>query len=299
MPNPSVTYTFTASTSAQSAQVNQNFTDLINAMIDGTKSFNIAALAATTGTFSGALVATTGTFTGVITSSASSASDVAFTLDNTNSSNAAAHADLIARTASGGGDPYFRFIATGVGTWSLGQDRSDSGKFKISFGSDLTGADVFNCTVGGVATFGTQLIAKGTATNDSAATGYIGEYVESIISSAANFTATGVFEDMTSISLTAGDWDVSVMAQFVANASTSTSTQFGIGTAAGALTTGLVTGVNTSQDNAAVALLNLTTEVPRVRMSIAGTTTVYLKCVATFSAGTPQRRGIISARRLR
>jgi hypothetical protein len=44
MANPSVTYTFTNSTTADGTQVSQNFTDLINSMTDGTKSFSIDAL---------------------------------------------------------------------------------------------------------------------------------------------------------------------------------------------------------------------------------------------------------------
>lgn len=57
MASPSVTYTFTNSTTADATQVNQNFTDLINAMSDGTKDHSIAALtAANTVTANGALV---------------------------------------------------------------------------------------------------------------------------------------------------------------------------------------------------------------------------------------------------
>lgn len=44
MPSPSVTYTFANSTTADATQVNQNFTDLINGMSDGTKDFSINAL---------------------------------------------------------------------------------------------------------------------------------------------------------------------------------------------------------------------------------------------------------------
>jgi hypothetical protein len=44
MAAPSVTYTFANSTTADATQVNQNFTDLINAMTDGTKDFVISAL---------------------------------------------------------------------------------------------------------------------------------------------------------------------------------------------------------------------------------------------------------------
>ncbi len=44
MASPSVTYTFSNSTTADASQVNQNFTDLINGASDGTKDYSINAL---------------------------------------------------------------------------------------------------------------------------------------------------------------------------------------------------------------------------------------------------------------
>lgn len=44
MPAPSVTYTFANSTTADATQVNQNFTDMINSLSDGTKDLSIGAL---------------------------------------------------------------------------------------------------------------------------------------------------------------------------------------------------------------------------------------------------------------
>lgn len=44
MASPSVTYTFSNSTTADATQVNQNFTDLINGVSDGTKDLSISAL---------------------------------------------------------------------------------------------------------------------------------------------------------------------------------------------------------------------------------------------------------------
>lgn len=44
MASPSVTYTFANSTTADATQVNQNFTDLINGLSDGTKDLSISAL---------------------------------------------------------------------------------------------------------------------------------------------------------------------------------------------------------------------------------------------------------------
>lgn len=52
MPFPSVTYTFTNGNTADATQVNQDFTDIINGISDGTKSLNMSA-----GTFAGTLTA--------------------------------------------------------------------------------------------------------------------------------------------------------------------------------------------------------------------------------------------------
>lgn len=54
MANPAVTYVFANSTTADASQVNQNFTDLINGLTDGTKSLTIDAITAGgTATFNG------------------------------------------------------------------------------------------------------------------------------------------------------------------------------------------------------------------------------------------------------
>lgn len=54
MPSPAVTYTFSNSTTADATQVNQNFSDVINGITDGTKDLSISAItAAGTATFNG------------------------------------------------------------------------------------------------------------------------------------------------------------------------------------------------------------------------------------------------------
>lgn len=82
MANPSVTYTFTNSTTADATQVSQNFTDLINGMTDGTKSFSIDALTVGgTALFNGAV--TLGNASGDdITVTGSLASAIAVKTDN-------------------------------------------------------------------------------------------------------------------------------------------------------------------------------------------------------------------------
>jgi hypothetical protein len=54
MASPAVTYTFSNSTTASATEVNQNFTDLINALTDGSKDLSVSALtAAGTATLNG------------------------------------------------------------------------------------------------------------------------------------------------------------------------------------------------------------------------------------------------------
>jgi hypothetical protein len=73
--SPSVTYTFANSTTADATQVNQNFTDIINGISDGTKDLSISALTcAGTATFNGNVAvgnssADTLTITAVLSSS--------------------------------------------------------------------------------------------------------------------------------------------------------------------------------------------------------------------------------------
>jgi hypothetical protein len=56
MANPAVTYTFVNGVTADAAEVNQNFTDIINGLTDGTKDLSISAItAAGTATFNGAV----------------------------------------------------------------------------------------------------------------------------------------------------------------------------------------------------------------------------------------------------
>lgn len=66
---PSVTYTFANSTTANATEVNQNFTDIINSLTDGTKSLTIDALTC----------AGTATLNGNVTLGNGSVDDITFT----------------------------------------------------------------------------------------------------------------------------------------------------------------------------------------------------------------------------
>lgn len=157
-----------------------------------------------------------------------------------------------------------------------------------------------NETITGNKTFSGQLIGKGTATNDDAAAGYIGEYVEAIISSPTNFPTTGNYGDLTSISLTAGDWDLTGGFLQSANSATVTECSIGISVTSGNSTTGLTGGVNRLDSIGAVSgVRSAGLMIAGYRKSLSGTTTHYLKYESNFSAATPQATGKLSARRVR
>lgn len=141
---------------------------------------------------------------------------------------------------------------------------------------------------------------KGTNTNNDAALGNIGEYVESVIpqTSAVPLT-TGTNTNITSISLSAGDWDVFGNISFRSN--TNTSITLLVGGAS------LTSGTLASQtDRAASAtsgqvpgVADISLSLPIVRFKLAVTTTIYLVVLSSFSTDTLTGYGRISARRVR
>ncbi len=138
-------------------------------------------------------------------------------------------------------------------------------------------------------------ISHGTTTNDNALAGFVGEYVVST-SGTVNIT-NGQFTNITSINLTAGDWDVSGFIEFVPNTGT------GITLSTGVIS--LFSG-NTSTDHVESLNLIIATGSTLVwgysqtyRVSTATTPTVYLKSRIDFSGGQPQTIGTIRARRVR
>lgn len=203
---------------------------------------------------------------------------------------------------TGAGDAYIGFNINGGASWVAGADDSASDAFVIS-NSTTPGTDnAISISTGEVVTLSTQGIIKGTATNDSAATGFVGEYVESVISTGQNSAGSNTFGDLTSISLTAGDWDVVAIGFWEINGATWTSASIGISTTSGNDGTGLVTGSNRSIATWASSSTTPTEQsfsVPSYRQSLSGTTTIYFKYVCTSSAGTPKCRGRLSARRVR
>lgn len=140
----------------------------------------------------------------------------------------------------------------------------------------------------------------GTLTNDSAATGHVGEYVESVVG-LTNFPASG-YGDITSISLTAGDWDLTVVGIIKRNGSTYQEWDLGIGNASGTSTSGLVDGSSLVFDiftAAGTTKLYTPVCIANYRVSLSGSATRYLKGNTDATAALLQFVGRMSARRVR
>ena len=135
-----------------------------------------------------------------------------------------------------------------------------------------------NLSVGGTKTFTGQLIGKGTITNDSAAAGDIGEKI-SALSENTNFPASGTWGDLTSIVLTAGDWDVSLIGEITRNGSTFAACVVGVGTASGNSSEGLASGVSRLYfDLGSLAFTAFPVCLSAVRISaLAVSTNIYFK----------------------
>jgi len=143
----------------------------------------------------------------------------------------------------------------------------------------------------------------GTNTNDSGTAGNIGELISSNIAvgSAVNL-GSGTPANMTSISLTAGDWDVS--ANFYFNPNTNTSVT---------LIGGSISQTSATLDSTTLGALNeirnaafvpgasniMNSLVGPLRVSLSGTTTVYGVAVSAFTVSTMSVYGSLRGRRAR
>ena len=137
----------------------------------------------------------------------------------------------------------------------------------------------------------TQLKGAGTTTNDNATAGQVGEYIENSASGIA--ITTGVAKTVTSITLSAGDWDVFGTCGY-AFAGTP-STVFGgaslVDNTLGALNTIYACTTNASAGTQAFTI-------PSLRFSLSSSTVVYLVVNSGFTS-TATASGRISARRVR
>lgn len=139
----------------------------------------------------------------------------------------------------------------------------------------------------------------GTTVADNANAGSIGEYIVSDIPQGSAVVLTsGTAANVTSISLTAGDWDVTGVMAFVDGATTTRTYQIG-----GVSTTSATLPANefrtSVNEGGAVRTVDDSYPVPVTRINISSTTTVYLVVQAAFGTSTSSAYGVLRARRMR
>ena len=309
-----VTNTFVAGTTANASQVNVNFSDILTVLN------NIEA-----GTQTWSHVNVTSTDATPVTIK-SSAATTEFAVDNTATDGDPIHTfklggtTIISMGVDDSDSDKFKIGTTAITTnTSLTIPTAGNavyfadgavGSPSIGYSSE-PGLGLYrsSANVLGVASNGTNVALfkytgasiLGTTTNDSAAAGYVGEAVSSAVAlgSAVSMTGSNQWVTVTSISLTAGDWDISAIVGFTLNGATVSYCSGGVGTANGNDSSGLVNGDTQEDASLPVAAFQTYTVIPGARKSISGTTTYYLKAVFTYSAGTPKAFGRLSARRVR
>jgi len=184
--------------------------------------------------------------------------------------------------------------ASAVNYISLINNATGSAPSFSAVGSDSN----IKLNLNGKGTGGAQV--HGTSTNDNATAGYVGEFVSNVVAAASAVSLTNsVVADLTSISLTAGDWDVwgNVVIQYTTNqgvtsyvwVSSTSATQPDLS----------LQGTQGSFVGASGTMVLGGGCVPQQRFSLSGTTTIYLSCAAGFTAGGATACGGIYARRVR
>ena len=144
-----------------------------------------------------------------------------------------------------------------------------------------------------------SLTVVGVTDGSSAVAGNVGETMRSFVaSSSVSAAATGTYVTITSLPLTKGDWDVSAAGALNPSGCTFSTQSWGVVLSkfSGATTTDHVEGDNLWYFDHASANAQSGT-LPTTQFNLSANTTVYLKCTANYSAGTPLFYGSIFARR--
>lgn len=160
-------------------------------------------------------------------------------------------------------------------------------------------------TFSGLLTPASAVGIKGTILADNPLAGSVGEVVTSTVAAAAAITLVSVTgANVTSIALTAGDWDIDGSVAFtLASTTTMGYLSGGINTVSATLPVNNA-GVDTITGAGTNATIDITVDpvrcIPRVRVNMnAALTTVYLVGKAKFGVSTCKAYGTIYARRVR
>jgi hypothetical protein len=189
----------------------------------------------------------------------------------------------------------------GAGTITGALKANGSGTVSQASCGDLSNAGT-GCFAA-VTTVGTASVGQipGTATNDNAAAGDVGEFVSTSVNSSPGVTlTTGVAVDLCALSLTAGDWDIRATTYYNPVGTTVTSQIYTW------TNTTSATAPNPPSGGASVLLSGVTmtgggwmSPIGTRRLSIASTTTIYQSISVNFTVSTATAYCSLSARRVR
>jgi hypothetical protein len=202
--------------------------------------------------------------------------------------NTANGGQVLLLTGNGSTTPQ-KWLGVASGTFTIYNSAASTQLFGLT--------DAGNVTVTGSLSTSQTAGIIGTTTNNNANAGSVGEYVTNAQTGTPMTTGTAV--GVTSISLTAGDWDVSGVFATIPAATTTTSyVGAGISTVANTLPSAN-TGARSVLSVTSAASVGNELATPTFRISLASTTTVYLIGYAQFATSTMTGNGFIRARRVR
>jgi len=198
------------------------------------------------------------------------------------------------------------FVTGGVNNLTLltlkrNTDTAPTGKF-VDF-QNAAGGSLFSVNVAGLVTTanGFSGPTHGVIDGSNATAGDVGEYITATLalgSETSLTTATG--KTVISISLTAGDWDVwGTMVHKIAATTNITLLTCSIGTVDNTLNAAVEQRNHVAYPGVVIGAGSITQNAPMTRISVSGTTTVYLVALDVFSVSTISAYGFISARRVR
>ena len=168
-------------------------------------------------------------------------------------------------------------------------------------GTNLTALNASSLGSGTVPAARTNGHQNGTATNDNAAAGELGEIVSASVAAPGSAITASTPINITSITLSAGDWDVFGYVAFAPAAATSV-TQYLASVSTTSATIDVTTPFAFNQQSTAAQVpggLTTTIITGPVRVSVASNTTVFIVARSIFTASTMTAYGGIRARRVR
>lgn len=210
--------------------------------------------------------------------------------------------NTILANVSGGSAAPSASTLTSANVAAIVTDETGSGALVFAASPTFTGTPVLATPTATSLTFSSTSGIIGTTTNNSAAAGSVGEVISSTILIASGVALTsGATSNITSISLTAGHWEVCGQVWLVPNTGTVVTRYIGaIGqTSATPATDNDISQSYFDESVSFPASAQQVRQLTPCVIKLASTTTVYLMCYSVFSISTCKASGWIKAMRIR